>query len=290
MGTPMEGFFGGAKFATLAASANTHGVPVKTSTSPTEPVPIDESTHTGEVSEVTHPLTETPSVQRGATPPATTQIETTSVTPLVISTGDPFAALSQAMKDGSSLVVTPSSIPISATRGPDVDLSSEEFENIPEDLDDEPVLGRRISESEEEEGASPKTFTGILFFFLLFSFFFLSFFFAKFTLPLLFACPFLLFAEPSKRLGIAACVGVSATATSAAPIAPIPAISFVPVSAVFIAFVSTIPSVPVSVLPTTPIVTALGELFFSLFLHFFPVGLSPPFFLPRFLISCLVLS
>ena len=90
MGTPMEGFFGGAKFATLAASANTHGVPVKTSTSPTEPVPIDESTHTGEVSEVTHPLTETPSVQRGATPPATTQIETTSVTPLVISTDEPF--------------------------------------------------------------------------------------------------------------------------------------------------------------------------------------------------------
>ena len=82
------------------------------------------------------------------------------------------------MKDASSLVVTPSSIPISATRGPDVDLSSEEFENIPEDLDDEPVLGRRISESEEEEGASPKTFTGILFFFssllFFFSFFLLS--------------------------------------------------------------------------------------------------------------------
>ena len=176
MGTPMEGFFGGAKFATLTASANTHGVPVETSTSPTESVPIDESTHTGEVSEVTHPLAETPSVQRGATPPAATQIETTSVTPLVISTDKPFTALSQAMKDGSSLVVTPSFIPISATRGPDVDLSSKEFKNIPEDLNDEPILGRRISESEEEEGASPETFTGILFFFLLFSFFFFFFF------------------------------------------------------------------------------------------------------------------
>ena len=88
----------------------------------------------------------------------------------------PSTALSQAMKDGSSLVVTPSSIPISTTCGPDVDLSSEEFKNILEDLDDEPILGRRISESEEEEGASPETFTGTLFFFLLFSFFF-SFFF-----------------------------------------------------------------------------------------------------------------
>ena len=133
----MEGFFGGAEFATPATSTAMHGVPVETSTSPTEPVPIDEGTHTREVSEVTDPPAETPSVQRGATPPATTQIETTPVTPLIISTGDPFAALSQAMKDGSSLVVTPSSIPISATRGPDANLSSEEFEDILKDPDDE---------------------------------------------------------------------------------------------------------------------------------------------------------
>ena len=133
----MEGFFGGAEFATPATSAATHGVPIETSTSPTEPAPINEDTHTGEVSEVTAPPAETPSVQRGATPPATTQIETTPVTPLVISIGDPFAALSQAAKDGSSLVVTPSSIPISATRGPNADLSSEEFEDILKDPDDE---------------------------------------------------------------------------------------------------------------------------------------------------------
>ena len=37
-------------------------------------------------------------------------------TPLVISASDPFVTLSQAMKDGSLLVVTPSSIPSSATR------------------------------------------------------------------------------------------------------------------------------------------------------------------------------
>ena len=133
----MEGFFGGVEFATPATSTATHGVPVETFTSPTEPVPIDEGTYTGEVSEVTAPPAETPSVQRGATPPTTTQIETTPVTPLVISIDDPFAALSQAVKDGSSLVVTPSSIPISTTREPDADLSSKEFEDILKDPDDD---------------------------------------------------------------------------------------------------------------------------------------------------------
>ena len=62
MGTPMEGFFDGAEFATPTTCAATHGVPVETSTFPTEPVPIDEGTCTGEVSEVTAPPTETPSV------------------------------------------------------------------------------------------------------------------------------------------------------------------------------------------------------------------------------------
>ena len=69
----MEGFFGGAEFATPATSAATHRVPVETSTSPTESVPIDEGTHTGEVSEVTPTPAKTPSVQRGATPSAATQ-------------------------------------------------------------------------------------------------------------------------------------------------------------------------------------------------------------------------
>ena len=149
----------------LATSTAMHGVPVETSTSPTELVPIDEGIHTREVSEVTDPPAETPSVQRGATPPIATQIETTPVTPLVISTGDPFAALSQAVKDGSSLVVTPSSIPISATRGLDTDLSSEESEDILEDPDDEPVLGRRISKSEEEEFIGMCYLSSLLFFF-----------------------------------------------------------------------------------------------------------------------------
>ena len=77
----MKGFFGVAEFATPATSATTHGVPIETSTSLTELVPIDDGTHTGEASEATALPTETPSVQRGATPLAVTQIETTPVTP-----------------------------------------------------------------------------------------------------------------------------------------------------------------------------------------------------------------
>ena len=61
------------------------------------------------------------------------------------------------MKDGSSLVITPSSIPSSATRGPNTDLSSEESGDILEDPEDEPVLKKRISNSNEEESASLKT-------------------------------------------------------------------------------------------------------------------------------------
>ena len=68
----MEGFFNGVKFTTPATSTAMHGVPVETSTSLTKPVPIDEGTHTREVSEVTASPAETPSVQRGATPPTAT--------------------------------------------------------------------------------------------------------------------------------------------------------------------------------------------------------------------------
>ena len=54
------------------------------------------------------------------------------------------------MKDGSSLVVTPSSIPSLATCGPDVDLSSEGSEDILEDLEDEPVLKKRIYDFDDK--------------------------------------------------------------------------------------------------------------------------------------------
>ena len=57
---------------------------------------------------------------------------------------------------GASLVVTPSSIPGSATRGLDPDLSSEGSNDILEDPDDAPVLKKRISDSDEEGSASPE--------------------------------------------------------------------------------------------------------------------------------------
>ena len=56
------------------------------------------------------------------------------------------------MKDGSSLVVTPSSIPSSATCGPDANLSSEGFEEVLEDSDDEPTMKKKISDFNEEGG------------------------------------------------------------------------------------------------------------------------------------------
>ena len=72
----------------------------------------------------------------------------------MISTSNPFADISQAAKGSASLVVTPSSIPGSVTRGPDLDLSSEGSADIFEDPNDVPVLKRTISDSDEEGSAS----------------------------------------------------------------------------------------------------------------------------------------
>ena len=160
MGALMGGFFNGADvlFATPVPYAVASRVPAKALSLPTEPEPIDEGTYTGKVSEVTPVPAETHSPQEVVTPPATVQTEAASpATPFVICTSDPFEALSQAVKDGSSLIVTPSSIPSSATCGPDVDLSSEGFKGVLEDLNDEPILKKRIYDSDEEEDASPKT-------------------------------------------------------------------------------------------------------------------------------------
>ena len=127
MGAPMGGFFDGADvvFATPAFSAIAPEIPTEATTLPIEPVLKDEGTHTAKVSKATHIPAKTLTPREVATPPTTIQTEAASpITPFVISTSDPFAVLSQAVKDGSSLVVTPSSIPNSATCGPDVDLSS----------------------------------------------------------------------------------------------------------------------------------------------------------------------
>ena len=85
------------------------------------------------------------------------------------------------MKNGSSLVVTPSSIPSSATRGPDADLSFEGSEDVLEDPDDEPTMKKRVSDFEEEESVENEAeFMGICLLILFNSFlppFFFFFFF-----------------------------------------------------------------------------------------------------------------
>ena len=203
------------------------------------------------------------------------------------------------MKDGSSLVVTLSSIPSFATCGLDVDLSSEESEDILKDPEDEPVLKKKISDSDEEESASPKTeFVGMCFFcflsiffsflfllsslflpvFYFFYFYFYFYFYIYICVALYCNLPFIcmsisLFLETFEGLVVAVDVGVPSAAPPATPIA----------------FVYVVPSVSVSVLPTTPIIIGPGE---------FPFPLSPFSFLlcefvlfgSRLLISCLVLS
>ena len=158
MGIHMEGFFDGVEaiLATLAPSTTAHKTPAKTPTPSAEPVPR-EGTHVEGVDETTPLPAERPIPSEGAIPPAAVQSKITpSVLPLVISNSDPFATISQAVKGGASLVVTPSSIPGSATRGLDLDLSSEGSDDILEDPDDAPVLKKRISDSDEEGSTSPK--------------------------------------------------------------------------------------------------------------------------------------
>ena len=177
MSVPMECFFDGADvvFATPAPSTAAHKAPAKTPTPSAELVPREEGTHIEGVGETTHLPAETPAPPERAISPTTVQTKTApSVLPLVISTSDPFAAISQAVKGDASLVVTPSSIPSSTTRGPDMDLSFEGSDDILEDPDDTPILKKRISNSDEEESASPELdFMGMyLFSPALFPFFF----------------------------------------------------------------------------------------------------------------------
>ena len=155
MSVPMEGFFDGAE-AVLSTPAlpTAHKAPAKTPTPSVEPVPRD-GTHVEGVGETTPLPAKRFAPSEGATPSAVIQTKITPpILPLVISSSDPFTDISQAAKGSASLVVTPSSIPGSATRGPDLDLSSEGSADIFEDPDDVPVLKRTISDSDEEGSAS----------------------------------------------------------------------------------------------------------------------------------------
>ena len=173
----MEGFFDGANvaFVTPAPSTATHKAPAKAPTPSVEPVPKEEGTHTEGVGKTTPLPAETPAPPARAISPTAIQTKTAPfVLPLVISTSDPFAVISQAAKGGASLVVTPSSIPDSATHGPDTNLSSEGSDDILKDPDDAPILKKRIFDFDEEESASPEPdFMGTyLFYPSLFFFFF----------------------------------------------------------------------------------------------------------------------
>ena len=156
MGTPMGGFIDRAdvvfKTATPTPPAATQGVPAKALIPSSKPVPIGEGTYTERVSETAPTPAEAFTPQEGAIPPVVVQIASPA-TPFVISNNDPFATLSQAVKDGSFLVVTPSSIPSSATRGFDTDLSFERSEDVLKDHDDESTMKKRVSDSKEEENA-----------------------------------------------------------------------------------------------------------------------------------------
>lgn len=258
MGVPMEGFFDGAETVLVTpAPPAAHKTPAKTLTPSAEPVPR-EGTHVEGVGETTHLPAERPTPSKGAIPPTAVQAKTTSpVLPLVISTSDPFAAISQAAKGSASLVVTSSSIPGSATRGLDPDLFLEEFDDIFEDPDDAPVLKKRIYDFDEEGSALPDPdFMGM---YLPFPFFFF--------LHLRFICILISpLAETSEGPGIAAGVGMT---TPAAPVVPIPAAPSVPVSAVPTTHVSSVPIVPVSATPVAPIPGNFGTLSFSsYFIHF----------------------
>ena len=176
------------------------------------------------------------------------------------------------MKDGSSLVVTLYSIPSSATHGPDADLSFEGLEDVLEDFDDEPIIKKRISESNEDESADSETeFMGICLF-LPFSakfpplvFFVISSSYIYLCHPLAAVFPLLsiftlLVAETFKEPEVAADTGV--------PMATISATFMAPVSTIPIAPASTI---PVSATLTAPILTSPGK-FSHLLPHFFLVS------------------
>ena len=197
MGVHMEGFFDGADVAFTKPTTAAPKVPAKAPTPSAEPVPKEEGSHTEGVGETTPISAETHAPPERTISPTAVQTKTASpAQPLVIFSSDPFAALSQAAKDSASLVVTHSSIPGSATRGPNTDLSSEGSDDILKDPDDAPILKKRISYSGEEESASPEPdFMGIclLFFSVKFALLFLFFFFLFFFFCVLSVClsPFL---------------------------------------------------------------------------------------------------
>ena len=99
IGTPIEGFFDGADVVFEATTPippiATQGVPVEVPIPSTKPVPIGEGTHMEGISKTALIPAETLTPQEGSVPPTVVQTEVASpATPLVISTSNPFVALS----------------------------------------------------------------------------------------------------------------------------------------------------------------------------------------------------
>ena len=164
-----------------------------------------------------------------------------------------------------------------------MDLSSKGSEDVLEDPDDEPVLKKRISYSNEEESVPPETeFMGMCLSPFLFFFFSPNSFFPLFchllpymyvfmsplfaTISLYLYTYFPVFVETFEGPGVATNVGMPSAAAPATPIVPVFAIPTVPVSAV--------PSVPVFVIPTAPIPTGPGEFLISSLISFSQVYCS----------------
>ena len=162
MGMPMKGFCDEADIVAEAmafTSTAAQGAPAEAPIPPPKLVPIEESTQTEKVGEFVPIPAKIPTPQKEVTPTGASQTGSASpITPPVISTNDPFIALSQAVKNGSSLVVTPSSIPNSTTQWLDADLSSNEgFKEVLEDSKDELVIRVRVYESDEDGGGEQET-------------------------------------------------------------------------------------------------------------------------------------
>ena len=127
-----------------ASIVATQGAPPKAPIPPSQPIFADKGTQDERVvtGESVRIHVEIPTPQKGFTLTMASQTESISLaTPPIIPANDPVITLSQIVKDGSSLVVTPSSIPSFATREPDADLSLDEgSKKVFKDSKDEPVM------------------------------------------------------------------------------------------------------------------------------------------------------
>lgn len=155
MGTPIEGFFDEADIvveAMASAFAVAQGALTKTPIPSPRLGPVEESTQTKRVGESVPTLAEIPTPQKGVTLAGASQTRSASpATPFIISASDPLVTLSHAMKYGTSLVVTPSSIPRSATHGTTTYLSFDKgSKETIEDSKDELVMRKRVFYSNKD--------------------------------------------------------------------------------------------------------------------------------------------